>query len=117
MDAEFINLYVQKQKDLIIDLISRAIMLETRVTSYEQKIAKMEESEQQMHAFHEEYKNQQNDYNQAAETKYELLLQQLHDTQANREKTNLQLVHLNKKNEELVKKLNDTKQQIALISE
>ena len=64
MDAEFINLYVQKQKDLIIDLISRAIMLETRVTSYEQKIAKMEESEQQMHAFHEEYKNQQNDYNQ-----------------------------------------------------
>ncbi len=98
MDAEFINLYVQKQKDLIVDLISRAIMLETRVATYEQKIVKMVESEQQMHAIHENYKNQQNDCNQAAETKYKMLLQQLHDTQADREKTNIQLVHLNKKN-------------------
>lgn len=39
MDAEFINMYVQKQKDAMVDLLTQNVMLETRIAIAEKKIS------------------------------------------------------------------------------
>jgi chromosome segregation ATPase len=38
MEAEFVNVFVQKQKDTMNDLLSRAVMLDTRATIAEAKL-------------------------------------------------------------------------------
>lgn len=38
MEAEFVNVYVQKQKDMINDLIARVLMLDARATLLEKQI-------------------------------------------------------------------------------
>ena len=38
MEAEFVNVFVQKQKDTMNDLLSRVVMLDTRATLAESKL-------------------------------------------------------------------------------
>jgi uncharacterized coiled-coil DUF342 family protein len=46
METDFINLFVQKQKDMINDLIARVVMLDTRASLSEAKVQKLAEAEE-----------------------------------------------------------------------
>jgi predicted RNase H-like nuclease (RuvC/YqgF family) len=46
MEADFVNIFVEKQRESIIDLTSRNIMLEARITYAEQKNKVVQEYEQ-----------------------------------------------------------------------
>lgn len=48
MEAEFVNMFVEKQKDMINDLLARNIMLETRLALAEKAGAKVKEFEQNL---------------------------------------------------------------------
>lgn len=48
MEAEFVNLYVQKQKQMIDDLTAKVIMLDTKSSLAEAKIQKLAETEEQL---------------------------------------------------------------------
>ena len=43
MDTEFVNAYLQKQKDLINDLMAKLVMCETRASVAESKLALVSE--------------------------------------------------------------------------
>ena len=43
MDTEFVNAYLQKQKDLINDLMAKVVMSETRASVAESKLALISE--------------------------------------------------------------------------
>lgn len=45
MEAEFVNLYVQKQKQMIDDLTAKVIMLDTKSSLAEAKVQKLAETE------------------------------------------------------------------------
>lgn len=53
MDAEFINAYVQKQKDVINDLMTKIVMSETRVSVAENKLTLVPELNQQITSLQE----------------------------------------------------------------
>lgn len=53
MDAEFINAYVQKQKDVINDLMTKIVMSETRVSVAENKLNLVPELNQQITSLQE----------------------------------------------------------------
>lgn len=55
MDADFVNVFVEKQRETITDLFSRNIMLDARVTFAEQKIQQMLNIEQQSVDQREQY--------------------------------------------------------------
>jgi len=46
MEAEFVNVFVEKQREMINDLVSRNVMLDARLSFAEQKSVKMQEYEQ-----------------------------------------------------------------------
>jgi hypothetical protein len=48
MEADFVNIFVEKQRESIIDLTSRNIMLEARITYAEQKVKVVQEYEQSL---------------------------------------------------------------------
>lgn len=45
MDTEFVNAYLQKQKDLINDLMAKVVMCETRASVAESKLALVSEQQ------------------------------------------------------------------------
>lgn len=45
MDTEFVNAYLQKQKDLINDLMAKLVMCETRASVAESKLALVSEQQ------------------------------------------------------------------------
>lgn len=47
MEAEFVNMFVQKQKDAIVDALMKNIMLETRIAIAETKLQSLSEIETQ----------------------------------------------------------------------
>ncbi len=55
MDADFVNVFVEKQRETITDLFSRNIMLDARVTFAEQKIQQLLNIEQQSVDQREQY--------------------------------------------------------------
>jgi uncharacterized coiled-coil protein SlyX len=48
MEAEFVNMFVEKQKDMINDLLARNVMLDTRLALAEKAGAKIKEYEQNL---------------------------------------------------------------------
>lgn len=46
MEADFVNIFVEKQRESIVDLTSRNIMLDARITYAEQKVKVLQEYEQ-----------------------------------------------------------------------
>lgn len=46
MEADFVNIFVEKQRESIVDLTSRNIMLDARITYAEQKVKLVQEYEQ-----------------------------------------------------------------------
>lgn len=46
METEFINLFVQKQKDMMNDLMARVVMLDTRASLAEAKAQKLVEADE-----------------------------------------------------------------------
>ena len=47
MEAEFVNMFVQKQKDALVDTLMKNIMLETRLAIAETKLQSLSEVETQ----------------------------------------------------------------------
>ena len=56
MEAEFVNIFIEKQRESIVDLTSRNIMLEARVLFAEQKLQKMVDLAQELQANQEHVK-------------------------------------------------------------
>lgn len=50
MEAEFVNVYIQKQKSWIEDLVAKNIMLETKVQLAENKAAILNDQVQQLNS-------------------------------------------------------------------
>lgn len=50
MEAEFVSIFVEKQRESIVDLISRNIMLEARIVFAEQKLAQMKQLTDELEA-------------------------------------------------------------------
>lgn len=50
MEAEFVSIFVEKQRESIVDLISRNIMLEARIVFAEQKLSQMKELTDELEA-------------------------------------------------------------------
>ncbi len=50
MEAEFVNMFVQKQKDALVDALMKNIMLETRLAIVETKLQSLSEVETQYQA-------------------------------------------------------------------
>lgn len=57
MEAEFVNAYVQKQKDLINEMLARVIMLDTRASIAEEKLMKSAEAEAHLSKIIKEYQD------------------------------------------------------------
>jgi hypothetical protein len=57
MEAEFVNIFVEKQRESIVDLTSRNIMLEARISFSEQKLLKVTDLSQELQA-NQEHVNQ-----------------------------------------------------------
>ncbi len=81
MEAEFVNVFVQKQKDTMNDLLSRVVMLDTRATLAESKLKDTTETNIQLQ---EEMGRMHQALNQNKETikNLETNIQQLINTQA-----------------------------------
>lgn len=47
METEFVNVFIQKQKDVMVDLLMRTVMLEARVSFAESKLQSLEKLEEQ----------------------------------------------------------------------
>mgnify|MGYP006299501833 CR=1 FL=1 len=45
METEFVNLFIQKQKQMIDELMAKAVMLDTKATLAESKVQKLAEME------------------------------------------------------------------------
>lgn len=60
MEADFINVFVQKQKDTMVDLLLQRVMLEARLAYAETKLQSSEEQIQQL-------KITESKYNEAVE--------------------------------------------------
>jgi predicted RND superfamily exporter protein len=56
MEAEFVNIFIEKQREVLVDLTSRNIMLEARVLFAEQKLQKMIDLAQELQANQEHVK-------------------------------------------------------------
>lgn len=56
MEAEFVNIFIEKQREVLVDLTSRNIMLEARVLFAEQKLQKMVDLAQELQANQEHVK-------------------------------------------------------------
>jgi chromosome segregation ATPase len=50
MEAEFVSIFVDKQREVIVDLTSRNIMLDARIMFAEQKLAQMKELADELEA-------------------------------------------------------------------
>lgn len=54
MDTEFVNAYLQKQKDMINDLMAKIIMTETRASVAENKLALVSEQNSSIQILNEQ---------------------------------------------------------------
>lgn len=72
MEAEFVNIFVEKQREAIVDLTSRNIMLEARIFFAEQKLQKMNDLSQELQA-NQEHVNQLLDINKVIEEEKRIL--------------------------------------------
>ena len=58
MDAEFINMFVQKQKDSMIEFLLQKVMLETRIALAESHLQKNEEEIQRLKIIETQFNEQ-----------------------------------------------------------
>ena len=72
MEAEFVNIFIEKQRESIVDLTSRNIMLEARVLFAEQKLQKMVDLAQELQA-NQEHVKQLLDINKSIEEEKRIL--------------------------------------------
>ena len=73
MEAGFVNIFVEKQREVIVDLTSRNIMLDARISFAEQKLEQMQELIKELEA-NKEHVNQLIDENKFVENKNEQLI-------------------------------------------
>ena len=73
MEAGFVNIFVEKQREVIVDLTSRNIMLDARISFAEQKLEQMQELIKELEA-NKEHVNQLINENKLVEDKNEQLL-------------------------------------------
>lgn len=101
MEAEFVSLFVEKQREVIVDLTSRNIMLEARVSFAEQKLQQMKELSDELEA-NKEQVNLLGAYNrQADEDKRQLVASEL--------RLKGEITDMNKELEHLRNKVNEQK--------
>ena len=72
MEAEFVNIFIEKQREVLVDLTSRNIMLEARVLFAEQKLQKMVDLAQELQA-NQEHVKQLLDINRSIEEEKRIL--------------------------------------------
>ena len=73
MDAGFVNIFVEKQREVIVDLTSRNIMLDARISFAEQKLEQMQELNKELET-NKAHVNQLIDENKFVENKNEQLI-------------------------------------------
>jgi hypothetical protein len=84
MEAEFVNVFVQKQKDMMNDLLSRLVMLDTRATLAEAKLKDTTETniqlQEEMGRLHQALAQSKNDVNdlQLQNQRHERVQAELH---------------------------------------
>ena len=72
MEAEFVNIFIEKQREFLVDLTSRNIMLEARILFAEQKLLKMADLSQELQA-NQEHVNQLLNINKVIEEEKRIL--------------------------------------------
>lgn len=101
MEAEFVSIFVEKQREVIVDLTSRNIMLEARIMFAEQKLSQMKELTEELEA-NKEQVNLLGAYNrQADEDKRQLA--------AAESRMKGEMADMNKELEHLRNKVNEQK--------
>ncbi len=55
METEFVNAYIQKQKDMLVDFLNQRIMLEARLAVVEPKLQALTEKEAQFDILQAKY--------------------------------------------------------------
>ena len=73
MEAGFVNIFVEKQREVIVDLTSRNIMLDARISFAEQKLEQMQELNKELET-NKAHVNQLIDENKFVENKNEQLI-------------------------------------------
>lgn len=95
MEAEFVNVFVQKQRDTINDLMSRCIMLETKLAVAEPAVARIGELEQQLAASRAEIELITRQYTEQSDQIISELRQQIATQNTTNQQLEAEIVRLN----------------------